>query len=96
MNVDYRADEVIEAFEETRQPKLQSISWAAVFAIGMLVAFVPAVAWGCIVTWLAWSVANHTAALVVGFTAFLLSLWSGGWVALIIQIVPMDWIKEIR
>lgn len=85
---------VIETWEEKRSPKkLQTISWSAVLMIGMFVAFVPAVVWGCIVTWLAWHVADHWTAVVVGFVVFLLSLWMGGWLALVIQIVPEKWIK---
>ena len=76
--------------------KNETISWFAIFMVGILVAFVPAIAWGCIITWLAWEIGDDLTAVFVGSLAFLITLYSGGWIALVIQMLPHDLVKDRR
>lgn len=94
--MDYRADEVIEAFQATRHPKLPTISWPAVMGIGLFVAFLPAIFWGCIITMIAWEIFVPALALGIGVGAFLSALYMGGMTAIVMTLVPVEWIKEIK
>lgn len=94
---DELSQQVIEVWEQKRNPnRLETISWEAVLAIGFFVAFAPAIIWGLLITWLAWQVTDHWTAVAAGFAAFLVSLYSGAWLALILQLMPADWIKGVR
>lgn len=94
--MDYRADEVIRTFEEKRNPKHPTISWPAVMGIGLFVAFLPAIFWGFIITLIAWEIFDPILALGIGLGAFLSALYMGGMTAMVMTLVPVDWIKEIR
>lgn len=94
--MDCRADEVINAFEDKRNPKLPTISWPAIMGIGLFAAFLPAIFWGCIITMIAWEIFDHALALGIGMGAFLSALYMGAMTAIVMTLVPVDWVKEIK
>ena len=66
-----------------------------ILSSGCAISLLPALIVGALVTWLAWDIKSHYAAVVAGTLTYFVVMWFGAWIGIVLQDAS-GWMEEER